>query len=77
MYHLSVRIYLFRLNLICSNYLVTEYSNNRLYCKLPYQLNGNSTNLYFCSKLGNSPNLPSCIKTDDTIQECVLGKYIN
>jgi hypothetical protein len=60
--------------LILSQYLATPTVGNGLQCKLPYQLNGGSKDIYFCSKLSGTLELSSCITTDTTKQECVLGE---
>ncbi|UJR32950.1 hypothetical protein I4U23_020413 [Adineta vaga] len=49
---------------------------NNLPCQIPYKHNNSSENIYFCAQMESSSNLSSCITTDFTNQECMLGQYV-
>ncbi|UJR32998.1 hypothetical protein I4U23_020460 [Adineta vaga] len=49
---------------------------NNLSCQIPYQLDDDSENLYFCSKSRGSTTPASCLTADSSIQECMLGQYV-
>ncbi|CAF1533237.1 unnamed protein product [Adineta ricciae] len=49
---------------------------NNLTCQIPYQLEGATEQIYFCSRSKDSSKPASCITTDSTDQKCLLGQYV-
>jgi len=59
---------------VLSRYLAAPTVGNGSQCKLPYRLDSDSKEIYFCSTLKGSSNMSSCITEDNTTQECVSGE---
>ncbi|CAF1534420.1 unnamed protein product, partial [Adineta steineri] len=57
--------------------IITPTMGNNSLCQLPYKLDGNSKDIYFCSRLESSSNVSTCFTGDSSEQECLLGKFFN
>ncbi|CAF0746195.1 unnamed protein product [Adineta steineri] len=56
--------------------IITPTMGNNSLCQLPYKLDGNSKDIYFCSRLESSSNVSTCFTGDSSEQECLLGQYV-